>query len=92
MQVERQNERSLAFGAQAGLLGAAGLAFSLVPQRAVEFLWGASPAVLVAGIARNLGGMLLLAAVCAHCLKVRFLGGTPFLQGCCTPIAVHFVQ
>ncbi|PRW58943.1 collagen alpha-3(VI) chain isoform A [Chlorella sorokiniana] len=69
VQVERQNERGLAYGALAVLLGGAGLALLAVPQRCVEFLWAATPSVLVAGITRNFGSVLLLVAVCAHCLK-----------------------
>lgn len=75
VQVERQNERGLAYGALALLLGGAGLALLAVPQRCVEFLWAATPSVLVAGITRNFGSVLLLAAVCAHCLKVGASGG-----------------
>lgn len=75
VQVERQNERSLAYGALAVLLGGAGLALLAVPQRCVEFLWAATPSVLVAGITRNFGSVLLLAAICAHCLKVGASGG-----------------
>ena len=70
MQVERQNERGLAYGALAVLLGAAGLAMLAVPQRCVEYLWAATPSVLVAGMTRSFGSVLLLAAICAHCLKV----------------------
>lgn len=81
VQVERQNERGLAYGALAVLLGGAGLAMLAVPQRCVEFLWAATPSALVAGITRNFGSMLLLAAICAHCLKVICMEGLP---GCCS--------
>lgn len=74
MQKERQNERGLAYGGLAVLLGGAGLAMLAAPQRCVEFLWAATPSPLVAGITRNFGSVLLVAAVCAHCLKVGGLG------------------
>lgn len=74
VQKERQNERGLAYGGLAVLLGGAGLAMLAAPQRCVEFLWAATPSPLVAGITRNFGSVLLVAAVCAHCLKVGGLG------------------
>ncbi|KAL4434405.1 hypothetical protein ABPG75_000846 [Micractinium tetrahymenae] len=69
LEVERQSERALAYAAIAGLLGASGVALAVAPSRAVQFLWGACPSLLVAGLARTLGSTLLLAAVCANCLK-----------------------
>lgn len=69
LEVERQSERALAYAAITGLLGASGLALAVAPSQAVQFLWGACPSLLVAGLARTLGSALLLAAVCANCLK-----------------------
>ncbi|KAL4428567.1 hypothetical protein ABPG77_008879 [Micractinium sp. CCAP 211/92] len=69
LEVERQSERALAYAAISGLLGFSGLALAVAPSQAVRFLWGACPSLLVAGLARALGSTLLLAAVCANCLK-----------------------
>ena len=69
--VERQEERALAYGALSGLLGAAGLALAAAPARVVEYLWAATPTIVVSGLAQNVGSQLLLAAIVAHCLKVR---------------------
>lgn len=69
LEVERQTERALAYAAITGLLGASGLALAAAPNLAVQFLWSACPSLLVAGLARTLGSTLLLAAVCANCLK-----------------------
>lgn len=70
LEVEQQSERALAYGAAAALLGAAGLALAVAPYRAVEFVWAACPSAVVASLARITGSLLLLAAVCANCLKV----------------------
>lgn len=69
LEVERQSERALAYGGIAALLGIPGLALAVAPCRAMEFLWGACPTLLVAGLGRMFGSMLLLAAVVASCLK-----------------------
>lgn len=71
MEVERQTERALAYAAVTALLGGSGLALAAAPSAAVQFLWGACPGLLVAGMARVLGSVLLLAAICANCLKAR---------------------
>jgi hypothetical protein len=67
--VERQSERALAYLGITALLGAAGLALAAAPSAAVQFVWAACPHPVVAGLARLSGATLLLAAVCAHCLK-----------------------
>lgn len=70
--VERQEERALAYGGLAALLGGAGLALAVAPARVVEYLWAATPAtVVVSGLAQTVGTQLILAAIVAHCLKVR---------------------
>ncbi len=74
LEVERQSERALAYAAISGLLGFSGLTLAVAPSQAVQFLWGACPSLLVAGLARALGSTLLLAAVCANCLKASLVG------------------
>lgn len=69
LEVERQSERALAYAGIAALLGASGMLLAVAPTRAVEFLYSACPTLLVAGMVRAFGSILLLAAVCAYCLK-----------------------
>lgn len=71
LEVEDQNERALAYSAIAGLLGATGTVIAVAPSAAIEFAWAACPTPLVTGLARQFGAALILAAVCANCLKVR---------------------
>ena len=70
LEVENQNERALVYSAISALLGAAGTAVAVAPNRAIEYAWGACPTPLVSGLARQFGVALILAAVCANCLKV----------------------
>lgn len=73
MAVEQQGERALVYGGLAALLGTAGLGLAVFPAQAVEYLWLATPGAVVTGLTRTLGGFVVLAAICAKCLKVRLL-------------------
>jgi hypothetical protein len=84
LEVERQSERALAYLGITALLGAAGLALAAAPSAAVQFVWAACPHPVVAGLARLSGATLLLAAVCAHCLKVRGRAGRSARSWPCT--------
>lgn len=64
LEVERQEERALAYTGITAMLGTAGLALAVAPARAVEFVWAACPSLIVQGLARTFGSFLLLAAVC----------------------------
>lgn len=67
---ERREERALAYGSLAVLLGAAGVALAVLPRRCVEFVWAATPTLVVSGLAQSVGAVFILAGIVANCLKV----------------------
>lgn len=71
LEVERQTERALTYAGLTALLGVSGLVLAAAPATVVQFVWATRPSLFVAGVARITGALVLLAAVCANCLKVR---------------------
>ncbi|KAI3439039.1 hypothetical protein D9Q98_001449 [Chlorella vulgaris] len=69
LEVERQTERALTYAGLTALLGVSGLVLAAAPATVVQFVWATRPSLFVAGVARITGALVLLAAVCANCLK-----------------------